>query len=106
MGREERPNTVMQPTRGTLATVRCIECGRAPRAGELWRLYFADLGEVAIFARSARSESSARPSVSGLLSSRSRRVIFGFAMLKLGGSLAASALVLALAPAAARPAAA
>jgi hypothetical protein len=24
-------------------------CGREPRAGELWRLYFADIGEVAIY---------------------------------------------------------
>jgi hypothetical protein len=39
----------MQPTAGTLATVSCTECGRQPRPGELWRVYFADLGEVAIY---------------------------------------------------------
>ena len=32
----------------TLATVRCVECGRGAEAGEVWRLVFADLGEVAV----------------------------------------------------------
>jgi predicted nucleic-acid-binding Zn-ribbon protein len=32
-----------------LAKVRCAECGREWPAGELWRLLFADLGEVVIF---------------------------------------------------------
>jgi hypothetical protein len=27
----------------------CTECGRQPQPGELWRLYFADIGEVAIY---------------------------------------------------------
>jgi RNase P subunit RPR2 len=26
----------------TLATVSCAECGRSPRAGETWRILFAD----------------------------------------------------------------
>jgi hypothetical protein len=34
---------------GSLATITCVECGRQPRASELWRLYFADVGEVAIY---------------------------------------------------------
>jgi hypothetical protein len=25
-----------------LATVSCVECGRSPRAGEVWRILFAD----------------------------------------------------------------
>jgi hypothetical protein len=29
--------------------VTCAECGRQPRPGELWRLYFADIGEVVIY---------------------------------------------------------
>jgi DNA-directed RNA polymerase subunit RPC12/RpoP len=29
----------------------CAECGRTPRPGELWRLYFSDAGEVAIYCR-------------------------------------------------------
>jgi hypothetical protein len=28
--------------------IACTECRRHPRRGELWRLYFIDLGEVAI----------------------------------------------------------
>lgn len=32
-----------------LAAVTCTECGRHPRPGELWRLLFADIGEVAIY---------------------------------------------------------
>jgi hypothetical protein len=27
----------------------CQECGRYPEPGEVWRLLFADLGEVAIY---------------------------------------------------------
>ncbi len=27
----------------------CAECGRKPSPGELWRLLFADIGEVAIY---------------------------------------------------------
>lgn len=38
-----------QPTPVTLATVSCTECCRQPRVGELWHVYFADLGEVAIY---------------------------------------------------------
>jgi hypothetical protein len=33
----------------TPATVTCVECGRPRRPGELWRLYFADVGEVAVY---------------------------------------------------------
>ena len=29
--------------------VTCAECRRYPRSGEVWRLYFADLGEVVIY---------------------------------------------------------
>ncbi|HMI99256.1 MAG TPA: hypothetical protein VK488_05430 [Gaiellaceae bacterium] len=32
-----------------LARVTCAECGREWRAGELWRLLWADLREVAVF---------------------------------------------------------
>jgi Zn finger protein HypA/HybF involved in hydrogenase expression len=32
-----------------LAVPKCLECGREPRPRELWRLYFADLGEVAVY---------------------------------------------------------
>jgi hypothetical protein len=38
----------------------CAECGRSPRRGELWRVYFADLGEAVTYCPSARSASSAR----------------------------------------------
>lgn len=31
----------------TVAAVRCFECGRDVQPGELWRLFFADVGEVA-----------------------------------------------------------
>jgi hypothetical protein len=34
---------------GTLATVSCAECGRSPRREELWRIYFADIGEAVIY---------------------------------------------------------
>jgi hypothetical protein len=27
----------------------CAECGRSPRAGEMWRVLFADIGEVAVY---------------------------------------------------------
>ena len=27
----------------------CAECGRSPRAGEVWRVLFADVGEVYVF---------------------------------------------------------
>ena len=33
----------------TIAAVRCVECGRRAGPGELWRLFFADLGEVAVY---------------------------------------------------------
>jgi hypothetical protein len=36
-------------TAGTLAGVRCVECGRPRDRDELWLLYFADTGEVAIY---------------------------------------------------------
>jgi len=39
---------------GSLATVNCTECGLVPRAGELWRLYFADVGEIAIYCPGVR----------------------------------------------------
>jgi hypothetical protein len=39
----------MQPTADSLASVNCTECAREARAGERWHLYFADLGEVAIY---------------------------------------------------------
>jgi hypothetical protein len=26
----------------------CAECGRSPRRGEVWRVYFADVSEVVI----------------------------------------------------------
>jgi hypothetical protein len=31
------------------ASMTCQECGRHPHLGELWRLYFADIGEVVIY---------------------------------------------------------
>jgi hypothetical protein len=47
---------------GSLATVTCAECGRQPRPGELWRLYFADIGEVAIYCpECAEREFEVRP---------------------------------------------
>jgi hypothetical protein len=27
----------------------CAECERSPRTGEVWRVVFADIGEVAIY---------------------------------------------------------
>jgi predicted RNA-binding Zn-ribbon protein involved in translation (DUF1610 family) len=33
----------------TRAAVTCAECGREHRPDELWRLHFADLGEVYAF---------------------------------------------------------
>jgi hypothetical protein len=27
----------------------CAECGRSPRRGEVWRVLFADIGEVYVF---------------------------------------------------------
>lgn len=27
----------------------CAECGRSPRPGEVWRLFFADIGEVVAY---------------------------------------------------------
>jgi NAD-dependent SIR2 family protein deacetylase len=34
---------------GTLAVVSCGECGRSPRTGETWRIYFADIGEAVTY---------------------------------------------------------
>jgi hypothetical protein len=34
---------------GTFATVSCVEGGRSPQPGERWQLYFADIGEVAVY---------------------------------------------------------
>jgi hypothetical protein len=34
---------------GAVAALRCVECGREAVPGELWRLLFADLGEVAVY---------------------------------------------------------
>jgi hypothetical protein len=36
-------------TAETLARVRCVECGRPRERDEIWLLYFADTGEVAIY---------------------------------------------------------
>lgn len=36
-------------TSETLAAVSCAECGGHPRAGELWRVLFADIGEAATY---------------------------------------------------------
>jgi len=33
----------------TLASVRCVECGRLQQQDELWNLHFADIGELAIY---------------------------------------------------------
>ena len=33
----------------TLAVVRCVECGRLQERDDGWHLYFADVGEVAIY---------------------------------------------------------
>jgi hypothetical protein len=33
----------------TPAAVRGVECAREAEPGELWRLFFADLGEVAAY---------------------------------------------------------
>jgi hypothetical protein len=41
------PNLV--PSTDALAVVSCVECGAEPVSGENWRLYFADLAEVAIY---------------------------------------------------------
>jgi hypothetical protein len=27
----------------------CAECGRSPRPGEVWRIYFADIGEAVTY---------------------------------------------------------
>jgi hypothetical protein len=32
-----------------IAVPHCVECGHAARPGEFWRLFFADLGEVAVY---------------------------------------------------------
>ena len=31
------------------ATISCAECGRSPRAGETWRILFADIGEAVTY---------------------------------------------------------
>jgi NAD-dependent SIR2 family protein deacetylase len=33
----------------SLAAVSCVECHRKYRLGELWRLLFADIGEIAVY---------------------------------------------------------
>jgi hypothetical protein len=33
----------------TALNLSCTECGRVPRPGEVWRLLFADIGEVVIY---------------------------------------------------------
>jgi hypothetical protein len=33
----------------TVVTVTCPECGRSPRAGETWRILFADIGEAVTY---------------------------------------------------------
>lgn len=39
-----------EPELDTLALdLICAECGRTPRRGEIWRVYFADLGEAVTF---------------------------------------------------------
>ena len=45
---------------GSLATVTCVECGRQPWPGELWRLYFADVGEIAIYCPECAERGSAQ----------------------------------------------
>jgi hypothetical protein len=38
------------PEPGTIALdLTCAECGRSPRAGEVWRLLFADIGEAVTY---------------------------------------------------------
>jgi hypothetical protein len=37
------------PEPESIATVTCAECGRSPRAGEAWRVVFADIGEVVTY---------------------------------------------------------
>lgn len=47
----EWQSRVVKPSCKTVTlNLTCAECGRTPRAGELWRLYFADIGEGAIYA--------------------------------------------------------
>jgi len=44
---------------GSLATVTCVECGRQPRPGEVWHLYFADVRDLllGVAEREFRSDS-------------------------------------------------
>jgi hypothetical protein len=38
------------PEPGTYAlNLSCAECRRSPRPGEVWRLYFADIGETVTY---------------------------------------------------------
>ena len=38
------------PEPGTIALdLTCAECGRSPRAGETWRILFADIGEAVTY---------------------------------------------------------
>jgi hypothetical protein len=30
-------------------SLTCAECGRSPRPGEVWRVYFADIGEAVTY---------------------------------------------------------
>jgi hypothetical protein len=39
----------MPETETAALDLTCVECGRSPRPGEIWRLLFADIGEVAIY---------------------------------------------------------
>jgi hypothetical protein len=36
----------------TVAAIRCAECSRHQKAGELWRVFFADLAEIVIYCAS------------------------------------------------------
>ena len=39
----------MRESETVALNLTCAECGRSPRAGELWRLLFADIGEVVTY---------------------------------------------------------
>jgi hypothetical protein len=40
---------VTDPPPLAMPPIRCAECSRHPDRGEVWRLYFADIGEVVIY---------------------------------------------------------
>jgi ribosomal protein L44E len=48
--RQSNEGQATTPKTETIALdLTCAECGRSPRRGEVWRVLFADIGEVYVF---------------------------------------------------------